>query len=797
MGLLLALAALGLSGCSRLAWPDQPAVGHTSVALAAGAPLGQTITALEGGLSGVEIYLAPGDEPAGGTLRLSLLSAPEALEDLAAAELPAASINAPGFYRLEFPPQPGSARRGYYLLLQLDGPGEIWAGTAPGEAYLNGAMYRNGQAIDAQLAFRLIYDTPLVMRGLLSDAADWVIWLFAITMLLVAPGLALVAWFWPGNDLNLIGRLLLAASLGASLYPLLFLWSHLAGLQLAALLAWTPLVAGLAALAALAWRRGLPTVRGLVTDLQAWRASGNAWPDASFIALAMLVVAVRLWSVRNVPVPLWGDSYQHTMIAQLLVDNGGLFRSWQPYAPLETFTYHFGFHTLVAVFHWLTRLDMTTAALVTGQLLNCLAVLTLYPLAMRVGRRRWAGVGAVLLAGLLSSMPMAYTNWGRYTQLAGLVILPAAVLLTWVVLEDRRLRLGVLALGIVALAGLALTHYRVLIFAVVFAGLYLLAHPRGLSPLAGRLAVLGAGAGLFFLPWFLRVFGGRVMSIFAAQVTTPPSSTSAWAEQNTLDLVGLYPPWLLLLAVVCLAVGLWRRERGVALVGMWWAALILAANPQWLRLPGEGALSNFAVFTSVYAGIAVVFGASIAWLAAAAGRRAAPLVAAAILLLGLLGARQRQFDVQPHLYALATWPDVRAVAWIDANLPRQARLLVNSFFAYSDSVAVGSDGGWWLPLLASRQTSLPPINYAFEQGDRPDFYDWTNVVPRAQQAGPDDPAFRALLYDRGYTHVYIGQKQGRTNYLGPHVLSPQDLLESPYYRPVYHHDRVWIFEISP
>jgi len=42
-------------------------------------------------------------------------------------------------------------------------------------------------------------------------------------------------------------------------------------------------------------------------------------------------------------------------------------------------------------------------------------------------------------------------------------------------------------------------------------------------------------------------------------------------------------------------------------------------------------------------------------------------------------------------------------------------------FAYGDSVIVGSDGGWWLPLLARRQTTLPPINYGSEQGVRADY----------------------------------------------------------------------------
>jgi hypothetical protein len=52
-----------------------------------------------------------------------------------------------------------------------------------------------------------------------------------------------------------------------------------------------------------------------------------------------------------------------------------------------------------------------------------------------------------------------------------------------------------------------------------------------------------------------------------------------------------------------------------------------------------------------------------------------------------------------------------------------------------------------------------------------------------------------MLRERGVTHVYIGQRQGRLNYDGPGILEPRQLLASPHFRPVYHEDRVWVFEV--
>jgi len=99
--------------------------------------------------------------------------------------------------------------------------------------------------------------------------------------------------------------------------------------------------------------------------------------------------------------------------------------------------------------------------------------------------------------------------------------------------------------------------------------------------------------------------------------------------------------------------------------------------------------------------------------------------------------------------------------------------------------------------LARRQTTLPPLNYGSERGPRPDYVHWINALTtEIQNKGIAHPDVLALLRARGVTHVYVGQRQGRVNYGGPHVLEPEQLLASPNFRPVYHQDRVWVFEVQ-
>ncbi len=152
------------------------------------------------------------------------------------------------------------------------------------------------------------------------------------------PGLALLAVLWPakqahGAPLSALERLTLALCLSLIAAPLLLLLVSTLGLR------WNAAATCLLLLAC--------------AGVSLWRtprssASGTRWALALFCALSIALLIARLYVVRELPAGLLGDSYHHTIITQLLVDHGGLFTSWEPYAPMNTFTYHFGFHANAA-----------------------------------------------------------------------------------------------------------------------------------------------------------------------------------------------------------------------------------------------------------------------------------------------------------------------------------------------------------------------------------------------------------------------------------------------------------------
>ena len=169
-----------------------------------------------------------------------------------------------------------------------------------------------------------------------------------------------------------------------------------------------------------------------------------------------------------------------------------------------------------------------------------------------------------------------------------------------------------------------------------------------------------------------------------------------------------------------------------------------------------------------------------------------------VIVISFWGTLQRYRDVDPLKFALAAAPDIQAAAWIKENVSTEALFLVNSFFAFNDSVVVGSDGGWWLPITADRQTTLPPITYNFEMEPFPDYSKWVQIPTRMIEAhGITHPTTVETLKEYGVTHIYIGQQQGSVNYSGPLRLNPVELSKDSHFNPIYQQDCVWIFEFSP
>lgn len=813
---LLVVVSLGLTACS-----SRVQDGQTDASLGLGDTIdaqhsvGQTFVSRFAGLTTIEVSAAILGNPGSGKAVLHLRSDPDATSDLRTAESPFSPVG--GAIAFVFPPLPDSAGRPLYFV--IEGPGmpagsalEVARGT--GASYPDGALYADGAPQDRQVAFRLKYDP---ISSALGDAWFWLQaagMLSAALLLFVLPGLALLTVAMPGRSWAWAEALGLAGALGLCIYPLLLLWSSAAGWRLGPGYVWVCIVGGLLVLVfslAVVLRRHARRLpwRQRFTD---WWIGGNRWPDLALLVIVLLVAARRLSVLAWLDAPSWGDSVQHAVIAQLMVDHGGLFSSWLPYAPYGSMTVHFGFHSAVAAYQWLTGAPAAWATLATGQLLNILAVVTLIPLALRVGGgNRWAAAAAVLAAGLVSPVPAVYVNWGRYAQLAGQAILPVAAWFVWDLLDRRDQRAGGLILAAVAMAGMTLAYYRMPYLLAPWVVCLVLAWglPRWRSSPAEwsrAFVLLAFAAGLMLVlvsPWAGNLLGGKL----ATMVVPAVGASGAWTKvvanyQSFQDLVTFVPPVLAVPFLLTAAWALVRRQAPVLGMILWTVGLCALPALWLLGVPGANMLDSFAVMIALYIPVGVVVGVGAGRLAQALAGSAASwrgLLTASVLVAVAAWGAYAQGGLLERTKAIVTRPDILAMDWIRNNTPPDARFLVQGFAIYSDSSIVGADGGWWIPLLAGRQNTMPPQYALMDERPLQAGYSqaMTDLVIGLRASGATSRRGLDLICAAGVTHIYQGQGHGSVGANAIPLYSSGELAASSALQPVYKRDRVEIYALAP
>lgn len=656
----------------------------------------------------------------------------------------------------------------------------------------------------------------------MADAGAWRdagLLLAALLAVLWLPGAVLGRLAGLGRDG--LEREALAVGLSIALWPLAMLWFRAAGLS------WTVLVTR-----ALVLGLALMLVALVIGGARRAGAGQTGWRRASLANAVVVILTCAAavgswWHARELVAAPWVDGYHHTLITQLILEQRGLPDSFAPYLAVERFYYHFGFHSLAATVALVSGLGVTQAVLWTGQALCVLTVPAIY----LVGRRlvTWplaAALAAALPAGLYW-FPAYYLSWGRFTQLAGLVLLPVAGVLAFAPLlpglADRRRRAAAVVPGALAAAGLVLVHYRVALafgIAVAVFGVTATVRSSRRRLLARHLVAVTLLALLLAAPWLGRLWWDGVGTLRAA--------SSGWyagaAEVDTvpawLFTVGQNLFWFGLAAVGLVAAALARRRSAVPVL-VTLALVTAAANPARFGLPSSWMLPAFAVAIAAWlpvgvglayladgsldllrspktgrragtdwlgfvaTGLVVLWAGRLQGLAASAGsspiqwaigfacavglavawrpaalRTRRPLSkasrlawAAAVLALGLAGTWSSR-DVLNTDLVLLTHADLAAAGWVRANTPPEARFLVRSGM-WQLGTYRGLDGGYWLPVLTGRATTMPAIFYNY--GTREYGAASTALAERVSRAGElSDEALVSLMREAGAGYVYLG-----------------------------------------
>ena len=802
-----ALAQLSVNPSRERRDVSQERLDTATPPLESGMLVGQTFLSRHANLVAIELLLVRFkpeteiDPSAKLILTLEHLGHPDTPTEPVTSELSASSLQHNQRIRFSFSPQPNSENAHYLFTVQCERASTLGVWSAGDDAYAQGKKWWNGSAGEGDLVFSTHYkyhlsDALVDAERALSRYAGQVPALF---VLLFMPGLALLLWVPAPRRLDLGTFLALSLALSMAFWPLLLLWGTVVGARLSS--GGTSLVVVLLPIAGLyrLWAtRGAALLDWLAED-------ADVLPEITLALVLLIALGTRLLQVRELVVPAWVDSVHHSLIAQIISETGKVPSSLEPYLPITDFHYHFGFHANAAALMWLTGLPTHQAVLLLGQILNALAALCAYAFASLWSRRRWAGVSAAAVVGLVSYMPAYYVSWGRYTQLAGMLLLALACPVSAWLLSSRRRPAGVWVLAITLVAGLALIHYRVLILYAAFWASYPLLHlwrrrgePQAWLGLAMTGIAVALGSLLVIAPWALHLVA-RIIPMVG-------TTYGGWGAPEALDTsfpTGLLNVgWTPKLLWVAGAAAVWAslRKRGeLMLIPLWAALCLLLANLHVLGLPDLWLITNTSVFIAYWLPVGALCG----WLAAdvfellAAGLRrvwpgAAWGTSRSWLLLGAIVALAawrswHMVDVINPVTVMVTDADMEAITWVEENTPQDA-LLLNNSRVWQGELRVGNDGGYWLPILARRRVTQPCVLYA--QGSVA-YRDAVNDLARAVEDAEslDDPVLIERLVQARVTHVFVGERGGR--------LEPKTFDGSPFYELLYSYGPARVYAFTP
>jgi hypothetical protein len=655
------------------------------------------------------------------------------------------------------------------------------------DVYTQGTVFINGQPVSADIAFRTTYDydTPSLWHDLITALHGF--WLILpLTAVLLLPGWLLLdvsglAYRFDGGE-----KLALSAGLSLSLIPLLMLWSTTVGLH------WNRIVVILAALVltmAILWRSWKKRITFHISP---------AGISLTFVFL--LTFGVRLAMARDMAGPAWVDSVHHALITQLIEINGGFPPTYAPYVDTPANQYHSGFHSALASFQWLSGMQLQDGMLLFGNVLNAIAVLSVYLFTTTLTRNRLAGLVAALISGLVTPMPAYYTSWGRYTELAGLLILPAALAFTVMAIEDERPKPNYIAVSLACLTftGLLLVHYRVLAFFTLLLAAYVVSQvsfsPGKLSALGKKALVLGMalviGGFLLALPW---IYPNISRTLPYAMQSVGGPQRNLFSDFNWSFLTAALGNYSLYAAGVGFLLAMIRVKRFTITLVLWIIGMFFLANLGSLGLAGGSFVNSTSVEISLFMPLGMLGGYLVSQVIEFTNRfipqRYSSLMysgfAAAGLFVALLGARRLLPLLNPTT-ELSRQGDRPAMEWIQSNIPQEETILINPY-QWMVTVYAGNDGGYWIAPLTGHKTIPPPAIYGF--GSSQQIQEINELCQKVIQSGDTPDKLWEVMQTNNLHYLYMGGRGG--------PISVSSLISSPRFKMIYANQGAYIFKTLP
>ncbi|MDX1414065.1 MAG: hypothetical protein R3293_07730 [Candidatus Promineifilaceae bacterium] len=783
--------------------------------------LAQKFTPHHDGLQEIELTAArygAADDAQEGQLTLQLVDDSDTL--LAEQTWDNAALDHNQVIRFTFPRQNRSAGRPYEL--QLVGSQEnkisVWGYSL--DVYEDGSVFLINEPANKDTPttpaqdLRFVTRYHLTARGALNALVESIFYesiLIVLTLFfLPLPGCLLLLFFhlrwvatlqksdahagdvWPWDPAAWWGT---AFALGVAGWGVIWLWGSLLGMRWTPWLLWLVVIIGWLVVTWLWWqdrvkRRQRVHMASDMISLAPHPALTLSWRKVHLLLLLILLVAlaVRLLAVRDVSFPLWVDSSRHGLITAVMVNSGQVIGDYAPFLPVDRFPYHFGFHTLAASLSLMSQWPLPRLLLYFGQLLNALVPFMMYTAVWLYIRRSGTALFAAFLVALPFFFPAYYATWGRFTQLTAVILLPVLLALSWrLVRGEYGWRRVWWMVGLLA-AGLFLTHIRVFLYYLPYV---LLIWLMSLGRNARRLAAAAGLALLLAGPRMIQLLNdtdpvqriGRTIPNY----NNFPTSYFETGWEQAFILAAAIGILFAFLAFI-------RRKEWALLpltLTLWVALLFFILSADRIGLPVTSLVNLNSMYIIVFVPLAIFLALIVdpvwRWLR----QQHWVLQLIVYLLVGVMigalfifGARQ-QIGILNSQTILARSEDLKALQWVEDNIPEDATLLVNSWQWLGETWAA-ADGGAWLVPLTGRQVTTPPIDHIYDA----ELFRFVREFNQDASAISDwsDPSQVDWLRQQGVTHVFVGRKGG--------FLDPAELVRNPKLELLYGDQGVFIFALK-
>jgi hypothetical protein len=354
------------------------------------------------------------------------------------------------YIEFEFPPQPKSYNKRYYLLLETDSPPgalSIWSNLY--DSYGGGNAYIGGDPLPYDLTFSTFYSPPIgywVIDTTVHESSK-IIQLFVTTVIFMLLGF-LICFLLDYHSPDIIDLLTFSVGVGVVVPPILFFSMSLSGIDINRnniLIALAIILSVTVAKLFLVYSRRLKKFHIPRTTSKELVA---------IILIFVLTIITRASQVSGLLVPNWIDGIVHQSFLEKLISRQTL--SFSAIYPQ-------GFHSNVVFEHFLTGNPLQETALMMGQWLSVISGFTFYLLSRKYLRYPYT-LFAIILYGFWGTFPAYLINWGRYPYLQGLMLVPIAII-AYKHLENSQLNI---VLFVLTAIGIGLTHYGSLIILLAY-----------------------------------------------------------------------------------------------------------------------------------------------------------------------------------------------------------------------------------------------------------------------------------------------------------------------------------------